>query len=129
MNLTEPTTIPDSDDECRVYFHDRARQSGFSNLFDWLILRHDPDDLEGFLIASHAHVIELIHEISADQAALDVNTQLFRDHAREVGLDKLMQLFLHDLRPDCAEGELYAAETYISELIEQVARTDGNGTA
>lgn len=127
MNIKEPIPDPSEDEEALVFFRERASQSGFTNLFDWFISRQDTDDLEGLMIACHSHVIELIDEINQDKYPIDEDTQFFRDRAQELGFDKLMDLFLHGSRRDCAnsrEGDLFAAEAYINELIEAVTTTE-----
>ena len=68
--------------------------------------------------------MELIDEFNEDKPSIDQNTQLFRDQARQIGFDKLMALFLHDTCLDCAEGEMFAAESYINELIAEVTKTE-----
>ena len=72
MNVTETRHQPDSDKEvdAGVFFHNRARQSGFTNLFDWFISRQETDDLPGLLFACHAHVTELIDEIKQADTVL-----------------------------------------------------------
>jgi len=124
MNVTESRYEPDSgeDVDAGVFFHNRARQSGFTNLFDWFISRQETDDIPGLLFACHAHVSELIDEINDDESPIGENVQYFRSEAREIGFDKLMDLFLHGNCPDCAEGEMFAAESYINELIEEVTK-------
>jgi hypothetical protein len=124
MNVTESSHEPDSgeDVDAGVFFHNRARQSGFTNLFDWFISRQETDDIPGLLFACHAHVSELIDEINDDESSIGENVQYFRSEAREIGFDKLMDLFLHGNCPDCAEGEMFAAESYINELIEEVTK-------
>ena len=124
MNVTESRHEPDSGEavDAGVFFHNRARQSGFTNLFDWFISRQETDDIPGLLFACHAHVSELIDEINDDESSIGENVQYFRSEAREIGFDKLMDLFLHGNCPDCAEGEMFAAESYINELIEEVTK-------
>lgn len=124
MNITEPRHEPDPDKDvdAGAFFHNRARQSGFTNLFDWFISRQETDDLPALLFACHAHVTELIDEINDDESPIAENTQYFRSEAREIGFDKLMELFLHGNCQDCAEGEMFAAESYINELIEEVTK-------
>ena len=124
MNVTESRHEPDSSEDvgAGVFFHNRARQSGFTNLFDWFISRQETDDIPGLLFACHAHVSELIDEINDDESSIGENVQYFRSEAREIGFDKLMDLFLHGNCPDCTEGEMFAAESYINELIEEVTK-------
>ena len=124
MNVTESRHEPDSPKEvdAGVFFHNRARQSGFTNLFDWFISRQDTDDIPGLLFACHAHVSELIDEINDDESPIGENAQYFRSEAREIGFDKLMDLFLHGNCPEWAEGEMFAAESYINELIEEFTK-------
>jgi hypothetical protein len=127
----EPRHDLDLADDAALFFHHRASESGFTNLFDWFFSRQDMDDLEGLLISCHEYVMELIDEFNEDKPSIDQNTQLFRDQARQIGFDKLMALFLHDTCLDCAEGEMFAAESYINELIGQVTKTEKlitNGT-
>lgn len=125
MNIRDETPDPREDEEAVAFFRERANESGFTNLFDWFVSRRDTDDLEGLLIACHAHIIELIDEITEDEAPVDEDAQLFREHAREIGFDKLMNLFLHGSCRDCAEGDMFAAESYINELIEEISRPGG----
>lgn len=119
MNITA-TKHPD--ETAKFFHHPPASEAGFTNLFEWFISRQD-EDLEELLIACHAHVIELIDHINGDRSPVDENVQKFRDSAREIGFDKLIALFLHGVCEDCVEGDLYAAESYIDELINQVAES------
>src|ERR1700736_3893916 len=127
MNIKEQTPDPTEDENPLVFSAERASQSGFTYLFDWFISRQDTDDLEGLMIACHSHVIELIDELNEDECPVDEDTQFFRDHAREIGFDNLMDLSLHGSCRDCidrTEGDLFAAESYINELIEEVTKTE-----
>jgi hypothetical protein len=124
MNIIEPRIGLDPENESAAFFHDRARASGFTNLFDWFLSRQDTDNLEVLLICCQNYVVELINEINDDPSATDGETQLFRDHAREIGFDKLMDLFLHDTCLDCAEAEACAAESYIDELLEEITKSE-----
>jgi hypothetical protein len=126
MNIIEPRNEPDPENESAAFFHDRARASGFTNLFDWFLSRRDTDHLEVLLICCQNYVIELINEINDDPSASGGETQLFRDHAREIGFDKLMDLFLHDTCLDCAEAEACAAESYINELLEEITKSEAS---
>jgi hypothetical protein len=126
MNIIEPRMWPAAENESAAFFHDRARASGFTNLFDWFLSRRDTDNLEVLLICCQNYVVELINEINDDPSATDGETQLFRDHAREIGFDKLMDLFLHDTCLDCAEAEACAAESYIDELLEEITKGEAS---
>jgi hypothetical protein len=126
MNIIEPRMEPGAENESAAFFHDRARTSGFTNLFDWFLSRQDTDNLEVLLICCQNYVVELIDEINNDASATDDETQLFRDHAREIGFDKLMNLFLHDTCLDCAEAEVCAAESYIDELLEEITKGEAS---
>jgi hypothetical protein len=64
MNIIEPRNEPDPENESAAFFHDRARASGFTNLFDWFLSRRDTDHLEVLLICCQNYVIELINEIN-----------------------------------------------------------------
>ena len=125
MNIIEPIMGSAAENESAAFFHDRARASGFTNLFDWFLSRQDTDNLEVLLICCQNYVVELINEINDDPSSTDGETQLFRDHAREIGFDKLMDLFLHDTCLDCAEAEACAAESYIDELLEEITKNEG----
>jgi hypothetical protein len=127
MNIIEPKMGPDPENESAAFFHARARASGFTNLFDWFLSRQDTDNLEVLLICCQNYVVELINEINDDPSAPDGETQLFRDHAREIGFDKLMDLFLHDTCLDCAEAEACAAESYIDELLDEITKSEARG--
>ena len=120
MNIRDQTPDPREDEDAVAFFRERASESGFTNLFDWFVSRRETDDMEELLIACHAHVIELIDEITQDESPVDEGTQFFRKHAREIGFDKLMSLFLHGSRRECVEGNMFAAESYINELIEAI---------
>jgi len=122
MNIRDETPDPHEDEDAVAFFRERASESGFTNLFDWFVSRQETDDLEGLLIACHAHVIELVDEITGDECPVDEDAKFFRDRAREIGFDKLMDLFLHGSCRDCAEGDMFAAESYINELIEEVSK-------
>jgi hypothetical protein len=124
MNIIESRMWPAAENESAAFFHERARASGFTNLFDWFLSRQDTDNLEVLLICCQNYVVELINEINDDPSATDGETQLFRDHAREIGFDKLMDLFLHDTCLDCAEAEACAAESYIDELLEEITKSE-----
>ena len=126
MNIIESRMWPAAENESAAFFHDRARASGFTNLFDWFLSRQDTDNLEVLLICCQNYVVELINEINDDPSATDGETQLFRDHAREIGFDKLMDLFLHDTCLDCAEAEACAAESYIDELLEEITKGEAS---
>jgi hypothetical protein len=126
MNIIEPRMEDDPGKETAAFFHDRARTSGFTNLFDWFLSRQDTDDLEVLLICCQNYVVELINEINDDPSVTDGETQPFRDHAREIGFDKLMDLFLHDTYLDCAEAEVCAAESYIDELLEEITKGEAS---
>jgi hypothetical protein len=126
MNIIEPRWGPDLENESAAFFQDRARASGFTNLFDWFLSRKDTDNLEVLLICCQNYVVELINEINDDPSSTDGETQLFRSHAREIGFDKLMDLFLHDTCLDCAEAELCAAESYIDELLEEITKSEAS---
>ena len=66
MNIIEPRMEPGAENESAAFFHDRARASGFTNLFDWFLSRQDTDNLEVLLICCQNYVVELIDEINDD---------------------------------------------------------------
>lgn len=127
MNITEiRRDDPDSNAEVAAYYRERSGgPGGFTDLFDWLIARQNPDldKLQAFLLVCHGYVAELIDEINGDEFP-DRKTRLCKQAAAQIGFDKLMDLFLHDAGPDWREDELYAAEWYVGELIERVRKSE-----